>query len=209
MTFAPYSYMALDRKILWLLIWNEFHPFVGHWSPLLDTWVRMLVSRRSVFGTALDKKCALAYHSIYHAPLMESPPLCANVVHDIAPLTICSVCHEASRAVSRCWIVFHYGFYLLLVSLAISLEEVVGIGLRWRIGIWVVEKILDAEKDLFDGDGWLPALFFVQDWQANSTGGINIGVEKWGNEFACMLVRSLYLRAPIWSPTLRRLCRIL
>ena len=64
---------------------------------------------------------------------------------------------------SRCWIVPHDSLDFLLVSLTISLEEVVGIGLRWRIRVWVVEQILDAEKDLFDRDGWLPALFFVQD----------------------------------------------
>lgn len=86
-----------------------------------------------------------------------------NSVHGIGHLTICRVCHEASTAVSRGWIVFHNGFDLLFVSLAISLEEIVGIGLRWRIRIWIVEEILDAEEDLLDGDGWLPAFFFVQD----------------------------------------------
>lgn len=86
-----------------------------------------------------------------------------QLVHDIAPLIIYCVCHEASKAVSWRWIVFHNGFDLLLVGLAISLEKVVGIGLRRRIRVWIVEQILDAEEDLFDGDGWLPALFFVQD----------------------------------------------
>lgn len=94
---------------------------------------------------------------------MDSPPPFANLVYEFTNLTICCICHEVSTAVSRGWIVFHNGFDLLFVSLAISLEEVVGIGLRWRIGVWIVEEILDAEEDLFDGDGWLPALFFVQD----------------------------------------------
>lgn len=94
---------------------------MGPCKPLLDTQIRMLVGKRPALGTALKDD----------APLMDSPSPRANVVHDIAPLIVHHVCQEASRAVSWCWIVFHNRFDLLLVSLAISFEEVVGIGLRW------------------------------------------------------------------------------
>ena len=67
------------------------------------------------------------------------------MVLGIAPLIIKWFRREVLMAFSWCWIVFHNGFDLLLISLAISLEEVVGICLGWRVGIWVVEQILDTE----------------------------------------------------------------
>ena len=81
----------------------------------------------------------------------------------MAILTRRDASHKILGLVLWCWIVFHNGFHFLLVSLTISLEEVVCIGLRWRIGVWVIEKILDTEEHLFDCDGWFPTLFFVQD----------------------------------------------
>ena len=96
---------------------------------------------------------------------------------------------SGSRDGSWCRILFHNGFDLLFVGLAISFEEVVGISLCWRIRVWIVEQVLDTEENLLDSDGWLPTLFFIQDGKANSTGGIDVGVKKWGNEFAYVLVR--------------------
>lgn len=56
-----------------------------------------------------------------------------------------------------------------LVLGPILLEHVVGLRLSWRLGVGVVEKVLDTQKDLLNGDGWLPGLFLVQDRQADCT----------------------------------------
>jgi len=56
--------------------------------------------------------------------------------------------------------------------------------LRWRLGIRIVEKILDAEKDLLDGDGWFPTFFLVQDGKANRTRRVDVRVEEGRDEFA-------------------------
>lgn len=77
--------------------------------------------------------------------LIELPPHSANVVTAIATQTCFCVYHAVLRTVLWCRILFHNGFDLLLVSLAISLEEVVRIRLCWRIGIWIIEKILDTK----------------------------------------------------------------
>jgi len=50
---------------------------------------------------------------------------------------------------------------LVLICHSILLEEVVRVGLRWRVGVGVVEEVLNAEKDLLDGNCGLPAFFFV------------------------------------------------
>lgn len=51
----------------------------------------------------------------------------------------------------------------LFVLGTIFLEHVVGVGLGGRVGVGVVQEILDAEQDLLDSDGGLPALLLVQD----------------------------------------------
>lgn len=53
-----------------------------------------------------------------------------------------------------------------------------------RLGVGIVEQVLHAQKDLLDRNGWLPRLLFVQDRQANSSGGIHVRVEERGDEFA-------------------------
>lgn len=73
-----------------------------------------------------------------------------------------------------------FGFICCLVFL----KEVVCIRLRWRIGIWVIEKILDAQQDLLDRDCRLPAFLLVQNRQTDGAGRIDIGMEEWRNEFA-------------------------
>jgi hypothetical protein len=73
---------------------------------------------------------------------------------------------------------------LLVVSSAVLAEQVVGLGLSRRLGIGLVQQRLDSEKDLFDGDGGLPAFLFVEDGQANSSGRVDVGVEERRNELA-------------------------
>ena len=57
-----------------------------------------------------------------------------------------------------------------------------------RVGI--VEQVLDAQQDLLDGDGGLPALVLVQDAETHSARGEDVGVEeRW---------RKLALRRLAW-----------
>lgn len=73
---------------------------------------------------------------------------------------------------------------LSIIARAVLLEQVVGVGLSWRLGVGVVKKVLDTEQDLLDGDSWFPALLFVQDGQADCAGGVDVGVEERRDEFA-------------------------
>ncbi len=76
---------------------------------------------------------------------------------------------------------------LLLVSLPVLLEQVVCLGLSRGIGIGIVQQVLDAKENLFDGDCWLPTLLFVKDRKAYGAGWVDIGMEKRRYEFACEL----------------------
>lgn len=55
----------------------------------------------------------------------------------------------------------------LLVLGAILLKQVVRLCLGRRLGVRVVEEVLDAQQDLLDGDGGLPCLLLVENRQAN------------------------------------------
>lgn len=74
----------------------------------------------------------------------------------------------------------------LLILRTISLIHIVRLSLSGRFGVGVIEKILDAEKDLFDGNGGLPCLFLVQDGQTDGAGRVDVGVEERRDEFACV-----------------------
>lgn len=63
----------------------------------------------------------------------------------------------------RSRVVANDSFDLALICGPILLEQVVSVGLGWRFGVGFVEELLDAEKDLLDGDGWLPTLLLIQD----------------------------------------------
>jgi len=56
-----------------------------------------------------------------------------------------------------------------LVLGAVLLEHIICLGLSWRLRVGIVEKVLDTQEDLLDGDGWLPGLFLVQNRQAHCT----------------------------------------
>ena len=75
---------------------------------------------------------------------------------------------------------------LLLVGNSILLKEVVSLGLGWRFWIWFVEKRLNAEQNLLDGDGRLPSFFLVQDRQTDRARRVDVRMEKRWNEFACV-----------------------
>jgi len=75
--------------------------------------------------------------------------------------------------------------HLPLVRRAVFLELVERVGLCGRVWVRLVEQRLDAEENLLDGYGGLPAFFFVEDAEADGAGGVDVGVEEWGDEFAC------------------------
>jgi hypothetical protein len=84
----------------------------------------------------------------------------------------------------RSWVVSYNPLDLVLICSPILLEEVVCVSLSWRVGVGVIEKVLNSEEDLLDGDGRLPALLFIQDRQADGARGIDVGVEERWDEFA-------------------------
>ena len=47
---------------------------------------------------------------------------------------------------------------------------------------------MDAEKDLFDGNGGLPGFLFVEDRQADGAGRVDVRVEERWGEFAWKVV---------------------
>ena len=73
---------------------------------------------------------------------------------------------------------------LLLVGLLVLFEEVEGVGLRGGLGVWLVEERLDTQEDFFNVYRGLPAFFFVEDGEADGAGGVDVGVEERGCEFA-------------------------
>ena len=78
----------------------------------------------------------------------------------------------------------HNSLDLRLVGWPILLEQVVSISLSRGIRVGIVEEILNAEENLFDGNSWLPTFFLVQDREANCTRGVDVRVKERGNEFA-------------------------
>ena len=105
----------------------------------------MLVQEKTRLLDRCRQWRAFTCHTTNHQPFDGFTSYCASVSTVMATLTHRDASHKILRLVLWCWIVFHNGFHFLLVSLTISLEKVVRIGLRWRIGVWVIEKILDTE----------------------------------------------------------------
>jgi len=73
---------------------------------------------------------------------------------------------------------------LLVVGSAVLAEQVVGLGLGRRLRVGLIEQRLNAEEDLLDGDGGLPAFLFVEDGQADGSGRVDVGVEERRDELA-------------------------
>jgi hypothetical protein len=48
------------------------------------------------------------------------------------------------------------------------LIEHIGVRLCRTVWVWIVQKFLNAEKNLLDGNGGLPAIFSVENRKANS-----------------------------------------
>jgi len=73
---------------------------------------------------------------------------------------------------------------LLLIRAPILLEEIVCFGLGRGFGVGIVEEILNAEQDLFDGNGRLPTFLLIQNAEAHGSGWIDVGVKEGRYEFA-------------------------
>lgn len=67
---------------------------------------------------------------------------------------------------------------------AILLEEIVCVGLCGGFRVGIVKQVLDTQQNLFNGDCRLPGFFFVQNREADSAGGVDVGVEERRDEFA-------------------------
>ena len=93
--------------------------------------------------------------------------------------------HANIKHPSRSGVVAHHLLHLLLVRLDILLEEVIRLRLGGRLRVRVVEEVLDAEQDLLDRDGGLPALVLVQYAEADGAGGVDVRVEERRDELAC------------------------
>jgi hypothetical protein len=52
---------------------------------------------------------------------------------------------------------------LTLIRGSVLFEQVVGIGLRGRLWVGIIEEILNAEQDLLDGDSGSPVFLFIED----------------------------------------------
>jgi len=75
-------------------------------------------------------------------------------------------------------------FDLFLICRAVLPEQIIGIRLCWRLRVWVVEKILNPQENLFNRDGGLPILVLVQDAKANGARRVDVGVEERWHELA-------------------------
>jgi len=89
-----------------------------------------------------------------------------------------------SRTILRRRIIPNNAAYLLLVCHTILLEQVERVGLCGGLWVGLVEQRLDSEEDLFDSDGGLPAFFFVENGETYCAAGVDVGMEKRGDEFA-------------------------
>lgn len=76
------------------------------------------------------------------------------------------------------WILLDNSLDAPFILDSVFFEEVVCVGLGGRLGVGIVQKVLDAEENLLDGDCWLPCLLLVQNGEANSSAGVNVRMEK-------------------------------
>ena len=64
-----------------------------------------------------------------------------------------------------------------LVCAAVLLEQIVCVGLSGRLWVDLVQEHLDAEQDLLDRDGRLPAFLLIENAKTNGARRIHVGVE--------------------------------
>lgn len=112
-----------------------------------------------------------------------------NSVSQSSKTKLLSLFHQAPSQswVSNLWggILPHDALDPTFILLTIFLEEIVRLSLGWRLGVGVVEQVLNAKQDLLHRDGRLPCLFFVEDRETDRARWVDIGVEERGDKFAC------------------------
>ena len=88
----------------------------------------------------------------------HGPPLCVTK----SPLSA-SRSYRYTLQIYRLWrkIVLDDLSYFPLVRLLVFLEQIVGVCLRGRIRVHLVQQHLDPEQNLLDRDRWFPCLIFV------------------------------------------------
>jgi hypothetical protein len=99
-------------------------------------------------------------------------------------VVVISESRKISSRLSRGGVISDDLLDLLVVGSAVLAEQVVCLSLSRRLGVGLVQQRLNAEEDLLDGDGGLPAFLFVENGQANGSGRVDVGVEERRNEFA-------------------------
>lgn len=73
---------------------------------------------------------------------------------------------------------------LRIVPGAVLLEKIVSVGLSWRVGVGVVEQVLNTKQDLLDSNRRLPTFLLIQDRKTDCARWVDVRVEKGRNEFA-------------------------
>lgn len=74
--------------------------------------------------------------------------------------------------------------YSLLVVHPVLTVNCVSFCLCWILNVWLIQQLLDPQKDLFDGDGGPPVFVLLQDGQTHGAGWIDVRVEYWWLKFA-------------------------
>ena len=72
--------------------------------------------------------------------------------------------------------------FMMIDQLPVLAEAGVSLSLGGVLDVGVVEKILNAQQDLLDGNCGPPVFLLVQDRQADCSRWVDIGVEERGHE---------------------------
>jgi hypothetical protein len=94
-------------------------------------------------------------------------------------------CQGFQKELSGSWVVSDDLLDLLLVGSAVFAEQIVSLCLSRRLGVGLVKQRLDAEKNLLDGDGGLPAFLLVQDGETDGARRVDVGVKERRHKLAC------------------------
>jgi hypothetical protein len=116
-------------------------------------------SRGPMYDQSIDPQnasCLTPHHLEYAVDRVKHPPsVCYH--HESTCLVQLPVLRLRGR------VVLDQGSNLLLVVGSVLLEQVERVSLCGRVGVGFIQKRLNAEENLLDCDGGLPALLLVQD----------------------------------------------
>lgn len=87
-------------------------------------------------------------------------------------------------SISRSWVLSNDSTHSLFVLDSVSLKQVICFSLRRRLGVGVVEQILDTQHDLLHGNRGLPGFFLVENRQTDGARGIYVGMKERWNKLA-------------------------